>query len=63
MAEKLEGKELVSFKELLMSNTIQVDGVTQLLMDKGVFTADEFYAKLKEVGDEYREKLRKGPTP
>jgi len=57
MAEKLKEKELVSFKELLMSNTIQVDAVTQLLMDKGVFTEDEFYAKLKEVGDEYREKL------
>ena len=57
MAEKLDEKELVSFKELLMSNTIQVDAVTQLLMDKGVFTEDEFYAKLKEVADEYREKL------
>ena len=57
MAQKLDEKELVSFKELLMSNTIQVDAVTQLLMDKGVFTEDEFYTKLKEVGDEYREKL------
>lgn len=57
MAKKLEEKELVSFKELLMSNTIQVDAVTQLLMEKKVFTEDEFYAKLKEVADEYREKL------
>ncbi len=62
MAEKLDEKELVSFKELLMSNTIQVDAVTQLLMDKGVFTEDEFYAKLKEVGDEYREKLSEKAT-
>ncbi|MGD9033650.1 MAG: hypothetical protein PVH02_13355 [Desulfobacteraceae bacterium] len=57
MAERLDDKELVSFKELLMTNTIQVDAVSQLLMDKGVFTEDEFYAKLKEVADEYREKL------
>ena len=57
MAKKLDEKELVSFKELLMSNTIQVDAVTQLLMEKRVFTEDEFYAKLKEVADEYREKL------
>lgn len=57
MAEKLDEKELVSFKELLMFNTIQVDAVTQLLIDKGVFTEDEFYAKLKEVGDEYKRKL------
>ena len=57
MAEKLDEKELVSFKELLMSNTIQVDAVTQLLMEKRVFTEDEFYAKLKEVGDEYKRKM------
>ncbi|MHC4153173.1 MAG: hypothetical protein ACYSSP_13905 [Planctomycetota bacterium] len=63
MAEKLDEKELVSFKELLMSNTIQVDAVTQLLMEKRVFTEDEFYAKLEEVGDVYREKLTKGATP
>jgi hypothetical protein len=57
MAQKLDEKELVSFKELLMSNTIQVDAVTQLLMDKEIFTEDELYAKLKEVGDEYKDKL------
>ena len=57
MAEKLDSKELVSFKELLMTNTIQVDAVTQLLMEKGVFTEDEFYAKLKEVTYQHREKL------
>jgi hypothetical protein len=32
MAEKLDSKELVTFKELLMTNTVQVDAVTQLLM-------------------------------
>jgi hypothetical protein len=58
MAERLDEKELVSFKELLMTNTIQVDAVTQLLIEKEVFTEDEFYAKLKEVTYEYREKLR-----
>ena len=57
MSEKLDEKELVSFKELLMSNTIQVDAVTQLLLDKGVFTEDEFYTKLKEVGDGYKRKM------
>ena len=53
MGEKLDEKELVSFKELLMSNTIQIDAVTQLLMEKRAFTEDEFYAKLKEVQREY----------
>jgi hypothetical protein len=58
MAKKLEEKELVSFKELLMSNSIQVDALTYLLIEKGAFTEDEFYDKLKQVANEYKEKLK-----
>ncbi len=36
MAEKLNEKELVSFKEMLVANSIQVDAVAQLLIEKGV---------------------------
>ena len=46
MAEKLDNSELVSFKELLMANTIQVDAAVQLLIEKGFFTQDEFFIKL-----------------
>ena len=45
MAEKLDNSELVSFKELLMANTIQVDAAVQLLIEKGFFTQDEFIIK------------------
>jgi len=58
MTEKLDDKELVSFKELLMSNSIQVDEVSQLLIEKGLITEDEFYNKLKEVMYEYQEKQK-----
>ena len=34
MAEKLDNSELVSFKELLMADTIQVDAAVQLLIEK-----------------------------
>ena len=40
MAQKLDPKELVTFKEMLMANSIQVDAVCQLLIDKGVFTEE-----------------------
>ena len=46
MAEKLDPKEIVSFKELLMANSIQVDAIAQLLVEKGFFTKEEFFAKL-----------------
>jgi len=38
MAEKLDSKELVTFKELLIANSIQVDALTQLLVEKGIIT-------------------------
>jgi hypothetical protein len=49
MAEKLDEKELVSFEEMLMANSIQVDAVCQLLIWKGIITEEGFYAKVKEV--------------
>ena len=42
MAQQLDDSELVSFKELLMANLIQVDAAIQLLIEKGFFTQDEF---------------------
>jgi len=40
-------------KEMLMANSIQVDAVSQLLIEKGIITEEEFYNKLKEVQMEY----------
>jgi hypothetical protein len=58
MAEKLDDKELVTFKEMHMANSIQVDALAQLLIEKGLITEEEFYSKLKEVQAEYQD--RKG---
>ena len=55
MAEKLDEKELVSFKEMLMANSIMVDALAQLLIAKGYFTEQELYGKVKEVQEQYRE--------
>ena len=56
MVEKLDPKELVSFKELLIANSIQVDAVAQLLIEKGIITKEEFFAKLKQVQMAYKSK-------
>jgi len=56
MAEKLAEKDLVSFEELIMSQVIQLDTVTQLLIEKGVISEEEFYTKLKQVQAEYQRK-------
>ena len=56
MAQKLDQDELVSFRELLISNTIQLDVVTRVLIEKGIITDEEFFAKLKQVQMEYKSK-------
>ncbi len=56
MAEQLDRKELVSFRELLISNSIILEAVTRLLIEKGIITDEEFVVKLKEVQMEYKSK-------
>ena len=53
MAEKLDDKELLTFKELLITNAIQVDALAKLLIEKGIITEKEFYTKLKQIQTEY----------
>ena len=54
MAYELDPKELVDFRELVMANTIQVDTMYQLLIQKGYFTEAEFLAKMKLVQADYQ---------
>ena len=49
MAQKFDKNELVSFKGLLMANSIQVDTAVQLMIEKGFFTEQEFFTKFKQV--------------
>ena len=56
MAEQLDQSELVSFRELLIANSIQVDTIAMLLIEKGLIAKDEFDTKLKQVQMEYQRK-------
>ena len=49
MAEQLDQDELVSFRELLVANSIQVDALVMLMIDKGFITKDEYFKKPKQV--------------
>lgn len=44
----------MEFKELLMANTIQIDTIYMLLIEKEYFTEAEFLAKIKEVQRDYK---------
>ncbi len=54
MAQLLDSKDVVEFKELLISNTIQIDAMYQLLIQKGYFTEAELLVKLNEVQADYQ---------
>jgi hypothetical protein len=56
MAEQLDPDELVSFRELLIANSIQIDAMAMLLVEKGVITNDELSAKLKQIQMRYNGK-------
>ena len=58
MAKEFDEKQIATFEELLMVNVIQLDTVTQLLVEKGVFTEEEFFSKLKKV--QYAWESKKG---
>ena len=56
MAKKLDPADLVSFKELLMANSIMADALVQMLIEKELITQEEFFTKLKQVRAEYQKK-------
>lgn len=49
MAEKLNPKELVTFEELLMSNTIEQEALVNLLEKKGIITKKELLEEIKRL--------------
>jgi hypothetical protein len=57
MGKKLNKDDLVSFRELLVANSIQVDALTQLLIEEGVISEQKFVSRLKQVQAEYKKRL------
>ncbi len=47
MAIRLDSKEVVSFEELLMSQVVQQEAITRLLVQKGIFTKEELLEVLQ----------------
>ena len=53
MTQRTDSGEAVSLEELTFANTIQIDSLAQLLIEKGLISEQEFYSKLKEVQAQY----------
>ena len=55
MAEKLDNKEVVDPRELLMSEVIQSEALINLLDHKGIITKKELLEEMKRVQATLRE--------
>jgi hypothetical protein len=58
MSEKKDPNELREIKELLLSHMLHLDAVTRLLVEREIFSKEEFFVKLKQVNQEYQMKSK-----
>jgi uncharacterized protein YqgQ len=58
MAIPLDPKQVVSFEELLMSQVVQQEALTRLLVKKGMLTKEEFLEMVSVVDREIKRDKR-----
>jgi hypothetical protein len=56
MVQQLDQTDLVPMEELIVSNTIQLETMYQLLIEKEYFTEAEFLLKMKDLQVDYHRK-------
>ena len=56
MAKSQLDNDLVTFKELQLANSIQVDALVQLLVEEGLISEQRFFQKMKEVQAQYEQR-------
>jgi hypothetical protein len=61
MTTALDPKQIVSLEELLMSQVVQQEALSRLLIEKGIFSKEEFLEMVKMVDQEMKRK-RKRPN-
>jgi uncharacterized protein YqgQ len=52
MATALDPKQIGSFEEMLMSQVVQQEALPRLLVEKGIFSKEEFLGIVKVVNKE-----------
>ena len=49
-----DSNEIATIQDLLMANSMQLDAIAQLLIEKGVFSKEELFDMLKRIQKEYQ---------
>lgn len=58
MTKKIAVKEMSAVREMLLSNAIQFDALVQLLVEKGVFTSEEYLTMVKKAQADFQRRAR-----
>jgi hypothetical protein len=54
VAEQGDTNEISTIQDLLMANSMQLDAIAQLLIEKGVFSKEDLFNMLKRIQKEYQ---------
>ena len=52
--DKSDSNEIATIQDLLMANSMQLDAIAQLLIEKGVFSKEDLFDMLKRIQKEYQ---------
>jgi hypothetical protein len=58
MSTALDPKQVVSFEELLMSQVVQQEALTRLLIEKGIFAREELLEMVRAVNQQMKRNRR-----
>jgi hypothetical protein len=54
VADQNGSNEITTIQDLLMANSMQLDAIAQLLIEKGVFSKEDLFNMLKRIQKEYQ---------
>ena len=54
VAQNGDSNEIATIQDLLMANSMQLDAIAQLLIEKGIFSKEELFDMLKRIQKEYQ---------
>jgi hypothetical protein len=54
LADQSDSNEIATIQDLLMANSMQLDAIAQLLIEKGVFSKEDLFNMLKRIQKEYQ---------
>ena len=54
ITEAGDSNEIATIQDLLMANSMQLDAMAQLLIEKGIFSKEDLFDMLKRIQKEYQ---------